>query len=422
MRIVAAAALTVMAACSSGGEDKPLRSTNTTRRSTSSTSIEGSTTTGAGATTTTAGLGRGTTSTGVAAGTTGAPGAPTVTDRVAATKMATLSSPVALAVRANDPAVYIAEQGGQVKRLSLGASSASVTATILDVSDRIKAGGEQGLLGIAFAPDGSKLYANYTNREGHTRIVEYPMVNGTAAKGSERVLLGVDQPFANHNGGDVRFGPDSMLYIALGDGGSGGDPQGNGQNLNTLLGKILRINPNASGNQAYTIPAGNPFAGQSGRRAEIWHYGLRNPWRFSFDRANGEQWIADVGQNAYEEINHVGAGRGGVNFGWKNREGAHAYQGGSKPSGAVDPRFELSHNDGNCAVTGGFAYRGSVVRGLAGTYVFADYCKGRLLGGTGSTIRDLGVGIDRPSSFGEDGAGELWVLSLDGAVYRLTRA
>lgn len=361
-----------------------------------------------------------TTSTG---GTAPAPtGAPVVTDRLAAQQMASLNQPIAFAVRAGDASAYIAEKDGQVKRLAVDANRATVTATILDISDRVSTGGEQGLLGIAFARDGSKLYADYTNTSGDTRVVEYPMANGVAVKGSERTVLAVPQPYPNHNGGEVIFGPDNLLYIGLGDGGNGGDPQGNGQNTNVLLGKILRINPNASGAQAYTIPADNPFAGQTGKRGEIWHYGLRNPWRFSFDQATGEQWIADVGQDLYEEVDHIASGRSGVNFGWGAREGTHPYNGGLRPAGAVDPSYETTHGDGNCAVTGGYVYRGSVIHGLAGTYLFADVCKGRIIGASGGVTRDLGVDVASPVSFGEDASGELWVLSLNGPVYRITRA
>jgi hypothetical protein len=154
----------------------------------------------------------------------------------------------------------------------------------------------------------------------------------------------------------------------------------------------------------------------------VWHYGLRNPWRMSFDRATGEQWIGDVGQGDYEEIDHVAAGRKGVNFGWNKREGKHPYNGGAAPSGAVDPELELTHADGNCSVTGGYVYRGEAIRGLGGTYVFADYCRARLLGASGGTIRELGPKLSAVSSFGEDASGELWVMSLEGPVYRLERA
>ena len=189
--------------------------------------------------------------------------------------------------------MFIAEKGGTVRRLHLNGDGATVDPqVVLDIGGRVSSGGEQGLLGIAFAPDGSKLYANYTNSDGDTRVVEYPYANGDANAGAERVLLAVDQPYPNHNGGNIVFGPDGMLYIGMGDGGSGGDPQGNGQNRSSLLGKMLRID--AERDCRDTVAA------------DLGEDGLRNPWRFSFDRANGELWIADVGQNAWEEINHVG--------------------------------------------------------------------------------------------------------------------
>jgi glucose/arabinose dehydrogenase len=294
--------------------------------------------------------------------------------------------------------------------------------TALDISDRITTGSEQGLLGIDFSPDGSKLYVDYTNVDGDTRIAEYPFANNAANKGAERIVMAIDQPYANHNGGNIAFGPDNMLYIGMGDGGSAGDPENRAQDLGSLLGKMLRINPAQNGTQPYSIPAGNPFAGQSGRRAEIWHYGLRNPWRWSFDRATGDMWIGDVGQNAWEEIDHVAAGRKGANFGWRLREGNHAYNGGAKPAGAVDPVYELSHDDGNAAVTGGYVYRGGAIRGFGGTYVFADFAKGRLLGMNGASVNDLGLHVGQLDSFGEDSSGELWVLSLAGGVYRLVPA
>jgi len=354
------------------------------------------------------------------------PTGPSSTDRVALQRMATLSQPTAFATRGGeDNVMYVAEKGGRVRALTLNEDGSGATvspAVVLDISAKVSKGSEQGLLGIAFAPNGAHLYANYTDVAGDTRVVEYPFAAGRADAGAERIVLAVDQPYANHNGGHVTFGPDGMFYIALGDGGSAGDPQGHGQRLDTLLGKILRIEPRAAGNQAYTVPADNPFVGQSGVRSEIWHYGLRNPWRFSFDRSTGEQWIADVGQSAWEEVNHVAGRRAGVNFGWNRREGAHSYKGAAPPPGAVDPAYELSHNSGNCSVTGGFVYRGGVIRGLAGTYVFADFCRGQLLGASGGAIRELGASAESPSSFGEDAGGELWVSSLSGGVFRLSRS
>ncbi len=216
-------------------------------------------------------------------------------------------------------------------------------------------------------------------------------------------MVAIDQPYSNHNGGHVVFGPDGMLYIGMGDGGSGGDPQGHGQNSSSLLGKLLRINPAVSG-----------------ASPEIWAKGLRNPWRFSFDRATDDLWVADVGQNQWEEINHVAGNPKGVNYGWNIREGKHSFGTGST-SGLTDPEYEYSHAGGNCSVTGGFVYRGAAIRGLGGAFVFADYCKGRLMAAAGGSLRDLRRDVDSPISFGEDAAGELFVLSQGGAVYRLVR-
>ncbi len=345
-----------------------------------------------------------------------------VTDKVAATKVATLKRPIALAVRPGEPsAVYIAQKDGTVRRLQVTASGATVDLQpVLNIATKVSTGSEQGLLSITFSADGNWLYASYTNTDGDTRVVVFPFSNGRADEADERVILAVDQPYPNHNGGQVNHGPDGLLYIALGDGGSGGDPQDNAENLGSLLGKILRVAPNPAG--GYSVPGDNPFVGQRGKRGEIWHYGLRNPWRWSFDRANGEQWIADVGQNDYEEINHVGAGAKGVDFGWNRREAKHAFNGGTRPAGAVDPEYELAHSAGNCSITGGYVYRGTTIRGFAGTYVFADFCRGQISAASGGTLRELGLRVESVSSLGEDANGELWVLSLAGGVYRLTRA
>jgi glucose/arabinose dehydrogenase len=236
--------------------------------------------------------------------------------------------------------------------------------------------------------------------------------------------LFVDQPFSNHNGGALAFGPDGYLYVALGDGGSAGDPMGNAQSLSTLLGKLLRISPRPSGGEPYSIPPDNPFVGWSGARPEIWAYGLRNPWRFSFDAATGDLWIGDVGQNAWEEIDLEPAGSdGGSNFGWDRLEGTHPFEGGSAP-GSVPPVFEYANGAGSCAVTGGYVYRGALIPALAGAYVFADYCRGRLealVPGKGRAMeaRALGPRVDALASFGEDARGELYVLSLAGTVSRI---
>jgi glucose/arabinose dehydrogenase len=217
-----------------------------------------------------------------------------------------------------------------------------------------------------------------------------------------------------------------MLYIAFGDGGGGGDPQGNGQSLDTLLGKILRIDPRASGGRPYRVPSGNPFANRDGARPEIWDYGLRNPWRFSFDPATGDLWIGDVGQNAWEEVDHEPARSGGRNYGWNRREGLHAFD-GDRPDGAVDPVIEYGREGGACTVIGGFVYWGRRIPGLRGTYLYGDYCAGwvraaRVRGGRVAEQRDLGLSVPNLSSFGADPAGELYAMTLSGPVYRLAPA
>ena len=334
------------------------------------------------------------------------------------TPVATVEEPVAFAIRADDAAVYVAEKTGRVRAIRDGRVDRD---PVLDIRDQVSTGSEQGLLGIAFAPDGAHLYVNFTNREGHTRVVEYAMGGARADADSRRELLRVEQPYPNHNGGHVLFGPDGLLYIGLGDGGSRGDPHGNGQNRNTLLGKILRIDPRSGGDDPYRIPEGNPFVGVDGARPEVWAYGLRNPWRFSFDRATGELWVADVGQNEVEEINRVPGDEGGLNYGWDRREGTRRFE-GERPPDAIEPVHEYPH-PGGCSVTGGFVYRGEAIPALRGSYVFADYCAGQISalrpGGSGFTATPLGVQTQQVSSFGEDATGELYVLSQDGAVLRL---
>jgi glucose/arabinose dehydrogenase len=353
-------------------------------------------------------------------GTTGNPGTiPPVT----AMKMATLTRPIALAVRPNEPTnVYIAQKGGIVTRLRVGASDASVDPIdVLNISDRISTSDEQGLLGMTFSHDGNTLYVDYTDTQGATQIVAYPYSAGRANAGNGKTIMSIPHPqYANHNGGQITFGGANALYIATGDGGGAGDPFGNAQNLGSLRGKILRITPNPAG--GYSVPSDNPFVNTQGAKPEIWQWGLRNPWRWSFDRQTGEQWIGDVGQNQYEEIDHVGAGVRGVNFGWNKREGKHAYNGGAMPAGAVDPEIEISHSNGSCAIVGGYVYRGAAIPGLGGAYLFSDNCRGQLVAAVGGATRDLGVTISQPSSFGEDASGELWVLSLSGPVFKLARA
>ena len=331
------------------------------------------------------------------------------------TEVAQADKPTAMAVRKDDPALYVTEKTGKVRKIVNGRVE---SAAVLDVSGDLSSGFEQGLLGLAFSPDGRYLYVNYTDAKGDTRIAEKDMTSN----GPLRELLFVDQPYPNHNGGQLAFGRDGHLYIALGDGGAGNDPQGNGQKLDTLLGKILRISPRPDGGRPYGIPADNPFVGQPGKRGEIWAYGLRNPWRFSFDRQTGDLWIADVGQGKLEEIDFdeapLDAGR---NYEWALREGSARLK-GERPPGGVPPVHEYGHDQGGCSVTGGYAYRGKALRGWEGAYFFADYCVARLQVLRNGKAEDVNVKTKNVASFGEDAAGELYVLSLDGPIYRIDPA
>ena len=340
------------------------------------------------------------------------------------TRVATLSQPVAMAVRTGDPALYVAEKGGRVRAVRDGSIDSQ---PVLDLTGRVSTGGEQGLLGLAFSPDGSLLYVNYTDVAGDTHVVEYRFDDGDADAVSARELLFVDQPFANHNGGNLVFGPDGKLWIGLGDGGSGNDPMDNAQSLGTLLGKMLRIDPTPSAGLPYTIPADNPFVGRDGARAEIWAFGLRNPWRYSFDRATGDLWIGDVGQNAREEVNFAPASsKGGENYGWPALEGNRKNK-GTAPSGAVAPIIEYGQASGECSVTGGYVYRGSKIPELVEAYLYGDYCEGEVRAlrrrPNGTVDRaDLDLDVSGLSSFGEDAGGELYALSLEGPLYRIDPA
>jgi glucose/arabinose dehydrogenase len=339
-------------------------------------------------------------------------------------EVASLEQPLAMAVRSGDPALYVAEKTGKVVAVRDGNVD---PVPVLDLTEQVSLGGEQGLLGLAFSPDGRHLYVNYTDTNGDTHVTGYAMGDRQADTTTGRDVIFVDQPYANHNGGDLAFGPDGYLYIGLGDGGSGGDPQGNGQSLSTLLGKMLRIDPTPFGDRPYRIPADNPFVGRADARPEIWAYGLRNPWRYSFDRLTGDLWIGDVGQSAWEEVDlQPSASAGGENYGWNRMEGDHPYDDADPPANAVPPVYEYSHDGGGCVVTGGYVYRGESIPDLYGAYVFADYCIGELeavLLEDGRVVdhRALGPVVSNLSSFGEDADGELYAMSLDGELYRLAR-
>jgi putative cell wall-binding protein/glucose/arabinose dehydrogenase len=325
--------------------------------------------------------------------------------------------------------LFIVEQAGRIRVVRNGVLSAR---PFLDIRSRVTAGGERGLLGLAFPPGFAAkryFYVDYTDLNGDTVIARY-RVSATdpdvADPASEQVLLRIDQPYANHNGGQISFGPDGYLYIAMGDGGSGGDPLGNGQKTNTLLGKILRIDTE-SGATPYGVPASNPFVGNAAYRPEIWALGLRNPWRFSWDRATGALWIADVGQNAIEEIDYEPAGfAGGRNYGWNRYEGTRPYPPGSAPkptTGLTFPVFEYDHTTGGHSVTGGFVYRGVAYPGLVGAYFCADFEWGKFWAVSPAdfsarTVLDTAL---MPSTFGEDEAGELYVADyVSGTVFRVT--
>ncbi len=330
-----------------------------------------------------------------------------------------LDSPVAFAPRPNSELLYVAEQYSGVRIVQ---ADGTVGELALDLAAAVSSGNEQGVLGLAFSPDGSKLYVNYTDTGDDTHVAEYAMDGDLIDPASARDVLFVEQPFSNHNGGDLKFGPDGMLYIALGDGGAGGDPLGSGQDIDSLLGKILRIDPNGSGSTDYAVPSDNPFVDGDGAD-EVWAFGLRNPWRFSFDRLTGDLWIGDVGQNQYEEISFGPAGVGGRNYGWNEREGLHDYEGGEQPAGGVDPVIELDHADGNCSITGGFVYRGAAIAPLIGSYVFGDFCKGELIAlDADQAPIALDQGVSQLSSFGEDNAGELYAISREGTVWKLVGA
>jgi len=346
------------------------------------------------------------------------------------TPVARVDHATAMAVRAGDSALYVNEQVGKVRAVRDGTLDPE---PVLDLTATISAGGERGLLGIAFAPDGKHVYVDYTNLDGNTRVDEYAMRGTSADPQSRRELLAIEQPQPNHNGGQLTFDAGGLLYIGMGDGGAGGDvgpghvPGGNAQSTDTLLGKILRIDPRPAGKRPYSIPPGNPFADGKSGRPEIWAYGLRNPWRFSFDDKTGDLWIADVGQDKWEEIDFVRAGTGaGDNFGWNRLEGKHAFT-GQPPPGAIAPIFEYGHDGGACSITGGFVYRGAHIPALVGAYLYADFCAGdvhalRFDGSKVTAEGELGLHAAQISSFGRDGAGELYVVSQEQGLLRIDSA
>ncbi|HEY9478495.1 MAG TPA: PQQ-dependent sugar dehydrogenase, partial [Gemmatimonadaceae bacterium] len=355
------------------------------------------------------------------------PPPPPGSDSIILTPLVTgLDLPLYLTAPPDDQRLFVVEKTGRIRIVKDGAL---LPTPFLDLSGAVSTGSEQGLLSMAFHPHyvtNGFFYVDYTDGNGDTHVTRYSVSEGNpdvANPASAKTILTVEQPFANHNGGLLLFGPDRKLYVGLGDGGSGGDPLGNGQSLATLLGKILRIDVDAG--DPYAIPPDNPFVGRAGARGEIWAYGLRNPWRFDFDAATNRLYIADVGQNAWEEVNVVPADQGGQNFGWNIMEGTHCYGASScDQSGLTLPVQEYSHDDG-CSITGGYVYRGSLAPDVVGQYFYSDYCTGFLRsftfdGSISSAPTTWSVGdIGNVQSFGEDAMGELYVLSTNGTVYRV---
>jgi glucose/arabinose dehydrogenase len=359
------------------------------------------------------------------------PTATTSARRARLTRIGTFDSPIHVTAPPSDRhRVFVVEQGGTVRVIHRGKRRSR---PFIDLRSRVRSGGEQGLLGMAFAPDyarSGRFYVSYTDNAGTSRIVEHRRATHNRARpGLGRVVLSQRQPAGNHNGGTIAFGPDRMLYIGLGDGGGGGDPwgpRGNAQNLGTLLGKLLRINPRPGGGRPYSIPADNPFVGRAGARPEIYAYGLRNPWRFSFDRGTGDLTIGDVGQNAVEEINFTRRGRGaGANFGWRPFEGTRRFRPGESAPGHVKPILERFHSRGWCSITGGVVVRDARLAGsLRGRYLFGDLCRPRVVSGRLArprmkAVRRTSLRVPNVVAFGEDARARVYAVSHRGPVYRV---
>jgi glucose/arabinose dehydrogenase len=347
-------------------------------------------------------------------------------DRVAVKldRLARMPEPVALAATTDDSVLYVGERAGRVRAIRDGRLDPD---PVLDLTDQVVVEGEGGLLGVAVAPDGGHLYVSFTDAQHAVRLVEAAVDAGGADPGSLREVLTIAQPSTRHHGGNLVFGPDGLLWVGIGDGSPGGDPANAAQSLGQLSGKLLRLDPRPSGGKGYRVPKTNPFVGQDGARPEIWAYGLRNPWRFSFDKATRDLWIGDVGQYIIEEIDVISLRRSkGANFGWKRLEGRRPFS-GTTPPRAVPPVHQYGHTEGRCAVIGGHVYRGTQIPNLQGAYVYGDVCDGRIRalahgGGQAPRHRDLGVKMPGLVSFAENQAGELYVISLGGAVFRLTTA
>lgn len=348
--------------------------------------------------------------------------------RLALQEVGAVEMPTAFAVRATDPTLFVTSQAGTVQALRSGQPAV----TVLDLGARVSVGGEEGLLGIAFSPDGSEAYLHYTDANGDIQIDAFSVgENGMFDADSRRPILNIPHPdHSNHNGGQLVVDAEGLLYIGIGDGGGGNDPRRNALDRSILLGKILRIDPTADTNAPYRIPEDNPFYAMSSVRNEIWAYGFRNPWRFSFDRLTGDFWVGDVGERTLEEIDFVsaadGAGSGG-NFGWSAYEGSRRFNDDQPNDNTIKPVHEYRHGGGSASVIGGFVYRGRAIPGLYGAYVFGDQVRSLLwalrLDDSGATeVAEVGA-VETVSSFGEDNDGELYALSYSrGTVYRIVPA
>jgi glucose/arabinose dehydrogenase len=347
--------------------------------------------------------------------------APDLAVEVRLREVAVLRAPTA-GTAGPDGTLYLAERSGTVHPLEDGRLGDAV----VDLTDETTTDGERGLLGLAFAADGSELFLSYTDRDGDSVVAAVPVVDGRPRDGQRRVLLTVEQPFANHNGGDLRLGPDGLLYLGLGDGGGAGDPQEHGQDRSTPLGAILRLDPS----RPDAIPADNPHVGDPDGHDAVWVHGLRNPWRFSFDRVTGALYVADVGQGSREEVSVLAFGdAAGANLGWNRMEGTRPFA-GEEPDDHVPPVHQYVTREEGCAVTGGFVYRGSAIPSLVGAYLFSDLCVStlRAIVVADGEVVDQGVlsvtgsEITQVVSFVEDADGELYLVSLNGPVLRLEPA
>jgi glucose/arabinose dehydrogenase len=344
-----------------------------------------------------------------------------------------LTSPTYVTSPPGDSRLFVVQQTGQIRIIKDGQP---LPTPFADLSRLVTAGGEQGLLGLAFHPDfaqNGRLFVYYTARSQHEQVWELHAEPGAdTTSGPRRLLIDMPDPFKNHNGGDLVFGPDGYLYIGTGDGGSAGDPGRRSQNTRSALGKLLRIDVDRHpSGRPYGIPGDNPFASNGRGLPFVYAWGLRNPWRFSFDRKSGDLWIGDVGQNMWEEVDHVARGKGlAANFGWSHFEGTHLFDASHPltPGGhLVSPVARYPHSLG-CSITGGYVYRGPAIPGLDGRYVYADYCSSRmwtLTAGPTRTLSDVtsranAGGLKTPVSFGEGGDGSLYVLSGQGELYRFS--